>query len=358
MSQLEPIQTELNQLIMRIVKAQRLMAVPRVAIERGSQIIKDAISNQIAGALTYTKTPPIALNWTAITTEVYKWVEELVQKMFDLPGISRNAASGVKETGTTSGEAIRESLDVQQGRLQTFSQAWEEFHVSIFKIALDMVADVVDQGAEETIEKTVRQRVRVGRSYTYRNVKRIEKKKRKGNYVVKYGKHLLEPLDWAKLGIDRDTYETTIYPVSNLPLTPQGRLDYVAKMLQTGLWDLTRAKLAMDDLDIESADDLTNAVARRVQQQMEEMLYEGVPAHPSEMTPYQEILTTAGMYLALGESDKAPPKHLSLIMRFVDEAKAIQKKLTASAAPPPPAAAAGPPAAAAPPVNPGLQLAA
>jgi hypothetical protein len=341
MAQLSPMQTEINKTLMRISKSQGLFSVPRIGLKRGSKIIKDEISNLIAGAITYTDTPPVPLVWPAMPPDTYAHLEKTIDEMYDLPGVSRNAASGVKETGTTSGAAIRESLDVQASRMETFAQAWEQFHISIFKCALDMIADIVEDGTEETVETQVRKRVRQGRGYAYRTVSRKTVKKVKGKYTVKAGKQLLEPIDWAQLGLDRDNYETQIYPVSNLPLTPQGRLDYVTDMLNAGLWDLTRAKLAMDDLDVESADDISNAVPRLIQMQMENMLYEGTPEHPDELTPYDQILQTGGMYLALGRLDKAPPKNMSLIFRYLDEAKAIQKAMA-----PPPAPApmpAGPP---------------
>jgi hypothetical protein len=349
MEQLELPQTQLNTLLLRVEKGQRLFAVPRIGIERGSKIVKDEISNLIGGAIVYTKTPPIPLVWPAIPAEVYKWIGELVQKMYDLPGVSRNAASGVKETGTTSGEAIRESLDVQAGRHETFAQRWERFHVKIFRIALDMIADIVADGTTEEVETKVRKRVRVGRSYAYRTYKRKTVTKRKGRYEVKAGKQLLEPVDWAKLGLDQDNYEAQIYPVSNLPNTPQGRLDYVKDMLDAGLWDLTRAKLAMDDLDVDSADDVSSAMYRLLQKEFEEMLYEGVPAHPDELTPYDQILQTGSLYLALGKLDECPPKHIGLVMRYLDEAKAIQKAMAPAPAPVPTAMPTAPqPAAAAP----------
>lgn len=334
MAQLSPMQTEINATLMRISKSQRLFSVPRVGLERGSKIIKDEISNLIAGAISYTGKPPIPLVWPAMPPEVYKHLDETIQKMYDLLGVSRNAASGVKEEGTESGAAIRESLDVQAGRMEVFAQAWEEFHISIFKVALDMVADIVEAGTEEEVETSTRKRVRQGRGYGYRVYTRKTVKKRKGKYEVRAGKQLLEPIDWAKLGIDRDSYEATIYPVSNLPITPQGRLDYVTDMLKAGLWDLTRAKLAMDDLDVESADDISNAVPRLIQSQMEDMLYEGIPCHPDELTPYDQILSTGGMYLALGKLEKTTPeKNISLIMRYLDEAKQIQAELNPPAPP-------------------------
>lgn len=345
MGQLSPLQTSLNRLLMRIDKAQRLLMGGKIAIKRGSRIIKSQLSNQIAGILEYTDTPPQPLEWKIMQPEIYSWVETVVQKFYDLPGISRNASQGVKEPGLNSGAAIRESIDLQATRVQTFAQSWEQFHVRIFEIVTDMVADIVADGVEEEVESKVRKRVRKGRGYAYRVYTKKTTKKKCGSYkVVAPGNRLLEPIDWAELEIDRAEYTVECYPVSNLPMTPQGRLDFVSEMLTSGLWDIERAKTAMDDLDVQEADDVQTAIQRLIDKQMEGMIYDGVPSHPDEFMPYQQLLKNAALYLALGVVDGAPKKHLALLRRYVDEAKAIQKQMAANAPPPPAPAAQDQPA--------------
>lgn len=315
-AQLEPNQSTLNRLLYRTDKAQRLMAVPRVAIPRGSKIVKSHLTNQIGGAIEYTgNTPPSPLVWPAMPPEIYKWIDEVVQKMYDLPGINRGASSGTKEAGTESGAAIRESLDVQQTRMQIYAKRWERFHIEIYKAVIDMVSDIVEAG---------------------------------GNYeVAAPGTKLLERVDWKKIKLDAAEYTIQVYPVSMLPITPQGRLDFISTMLDKGLWDADRARVAMDDLDVESADSLTTAVQRMLDEDMEEMLYEGHARRPDDLTPFQQALKTAGMYLAMGKVDRAPRRNVDLIRRYVDDLKRLQLKSQASTAPAPvPVAApvdAGPP---------------
>jgi hypothetical protein len=289
--QLEPMQSTLNRILYRIDRAQRLFSVPRVALLRGSKIVKSTLSNLIAGALEYTVPggEPKPLVWPAMPSEIYKWVDETVQKMYDLPGISRNASSGVKETGTTSGAAIRESLDVQQTRMQIYAKRWERFHVSIYKAVIDMVSDIVGEG---------------------------------GNYeVAAPGTRVMERVDWSEIKMDAAEYTLQTWPVSMMPLTPQGKLDYIETMLDKGLWDIDRARAALDDLDVESADSITTAIQRMLDKDMEEMLYDGKAKRPDELTPFAQAMKTAGMYMAEGKNVGAPAKNIDLIRRYCDELK-------------------------------------
>lgn len=309
MRQLEPIQVQINLLLAKIEKAQRLMCVPRVAIPKGSKIVEGQLTNKIAGGIEYAgAVPPSALVWPALPAEVYQFLKEHEDHAYALPGISRNFSRGEKEQGTVSAVAIRESLDVQQGRMRKVQQMNERAHVEIAKVVLDMVADIAaDRG-----------------------------------YVVHAPSALgmLAPMDWKKLGIDRKGYKVSIYPTNNLPLTPGGRLEYVQEMLKAGLYDQERATAAMDELDPDSENGLESSPVRLLEYQFEEMLYEGKPQMPDDFTPYAAALKLGAKYLGLARLEKAPAKNVDLCRRFLRTCKEQDDKLKAKAA-----ATAAPPAA-------------
>lgn len=319
MSQLSNIQSTINTLIYRIDKALRLVAVPRLAIPRGAKLAKSSLSNLIAGSIDFSgPVAPTPLEWRAMGQEVYDWLEQQIQKAFDLPGISRNSASGVKDPATKSGAAIRESLDVQATRIQVYQQRWEAAHVEIYRKMILMVSAIV-------------------------------KDKRGGSYVVKapMGKDSLRKIDFADIGIDMEESRVEVWPVSQMPLTPQGRLDYVNDMVTSGLWTLERAKQAMEDLDLDSANNLELSVARLMEKEFEEMLYDGVPSHPDELLAgtYDQVLKTAAQYYNMGRYEEAPAKHLDLLRRYMEELKELAAAVPANTNAPP-AAAAAPPVAA------------
>lgn len=295
-SQLAETQVQINLLLDKIERSQRLFSVPRVAIQRGSKIVESQLTNKIAGAIEYTTTPPTPLVWPALPPEVYKQLDKHVEAMYELPGISRNASQGQKDAGVTSAVAIRESLDVQGTRLKVFQQRWERFHVDIFKIVIDMVADIVaDEGGYELTAPVP-------------------------------GSGLMEVLDWKTIGMDRKDYKITVYPASILPITPQGRLEYCQEMLKAGLWTKERALAVMDDLDPDSETSLELGMQRLLERQFEGMLYDAEPDAPDDYTPFDQALRIGGMYLSMGRSEGAPEKNLDLIRRYLEELKALQPK--------------------------------
>jgi len=317
--QLEPMQSWLNRILARTERAQKLMCVPRIAIKRGSKVVKGSISNLVAGAIEYTDQPPTALTWPGMPPEMYEFMEKLVQKMYDLPGINRNAAQGEKEAGTESGEAIREAIDIQQTRLQVFNQNWEQLHVNIFEIAVDMVADIVNR-------EPVKVKGKPGDDTVGKPI----------GYVVDVDNDgVLERLDWRELDIDIDECKITVYPANQLPATPQGRLDYVLDMLKAGLWDMNRARAAMADLDISTGDELENAVFNVISKHFEDMAYDGIPHMPG---PVQlgnaELTMRLGLqYMAEAELKKAPDKNIDLVQRYLLALQEDQQKLAAANAP-------------------------
>lgn len=320
MMQLEPMQSWLNRILARTERAQKLMCVPRIAIKRGSKVIKGSISNLVAGAIEYTDTAPTALIWPGMPPEMYQFMETLVQKMYDLPGINRNAAQGEKEAGTESGEAIRESIDIQQTRLQVFNQNWEQLHVNVFEIAVDMVADIVNR------EPVKVKGAKAGEDTAGEPI----------GYVVEVDNDgVLERLDWKELDLDVQEAKITVYPVNQLPATPQGRLDYVKDMLSAGMWDMNRARAAFDDLDIGTANDLESAVFDLISKHFEDMAYDGIPHFPGpvQLGNFELTMRLGMQYLAEGELKKSTEKNMDLVQRYLLALQEDHDKLAAANAP-------------------------
>ena len=321
--QLEPMQSWLNRLIARIEKGQKLMCVPRLAIKRGSKVLKGSISNLIAGAIEYTDTPPQALTWPGVSPEIYEWVSTLVQKMYDLPGINRDMAQGQSDQEAESGIAKRESLDVQQTMLQTFNQRWEQAHVEIFEIATDIAADIVARDGSYAVD------VQGGTSGTF------------------------DRSDWKDLGIDRANSKIQVAPVSQLPMSPQGRLDYVTDMMKAGLWDTDSARAAFGDLNIGKGSDLADAVFKFLSSQFETMLYEGKPAQPDEVAfgNPQLAMRLGQRYLAFGQlpGRKAPAKNIDFLRRYMETVAAGLPQAAPPSAAAPEAQGAGAPVSPLPP---------
>lgn len=315
-SSLYPMQVGLNVLMDRVARALHLVATPRVWIQGQGKLPPAHITNSV-GTVLRGATKPEILNWMAMHPEVYQWIEKYIQKMYDLPGISRDMSAGVSDQKAISGAAKREALDVQQGRIQTYVQRWEQFHVEIFDMALDMVADL---GAS--------------------------------SYKVRAPGKQMEIIDFKDIKMDRESYVISTWPASQLPITPQGRKDYAREMMDAGLWTRERAMQAMEDLDTESADNLEVAAMRLLEKQMDLMLYDGKAQQPDETTNYTLAMRIGGQFLQMGIYDGCPAKNVDLCRRYLDELRRLKALAEPAPAPPAPGLPPMSPGAAPPPALP------
>jgi len=321
---LETMQVDLNHMQWVKRKARKLMGRPHVGIQRGSNIDKAQLTNDVAGVIEFTDKPPIALVWNYLPPQFFTEEAQLIANMYGFAGISQNASEGNKAAGTESGVAQREAMESQNLRLQIYAQrAWENPHVEIFNRVVEMAADIVADGGEYEVEAE--------------------------------GPKGIDVVDFKKTIADLKKKKVTIYPTGFLPLTPAARLDFILKMLESQLWDVDRARAAMSDLDVESEQTLENSIQVMFSQHFEAMLYDGKAKHPDELAVgnYQIAIKTAAVYLAMAEVEKVPRKNVSLARRYVDELRELKiraegKKPTPLAPGAPPGAAAPPPAAGAP----------
>lgn len=321
-AQLEPMQTQLNFMMLIERKAQRRMLAPRIWMAGQSKVSYSALTNDPGGIIRGGTQAPQALNWNALPQEFYNAKKDLIGQMYALPGISPDASAGTKPAGTESGAAQREAMEQQNLRIQIYAQqAWEKPIVEIFTRAVEMAADIVDETGTYPVEASD------GRS--------------------------VEKVDFKGTVTDLKTKKVAIYPTGFLPLTPAARLDFILQMLQSQLWDVDRARQALSDLDVDSEQTMENQIQQRFVAIFEGMLYDGKPAHPNELDAgyYALALKNAAVYQALADTEdpKPPPQNVALIQRYVAELKAAQ---------PQPAPAAAPPGAPVqPPVVPGMQAA-
>lgn len=311
----------------KIAKGQHLACRPGVWIPLSAKVSKSQISSA-PGALNYYAgtTPPSFYTPTAFGPEVYQQLERHFEKAFALYGVNTQVAAGTKEAGTTSAVAIRESLDVQTARFAVLSQRWENFHLAIAKIAIDVARDI------------------------YADDKKMQ--------VSAPGTALLESIDWKDVNLEEDEYVIQVYPTSLLPTTPQGRIDRVNELVTSGIWSPQRAEAALDDLDIESAQSGQRAAERNVERMCEAMLMDGKYEGPDPTNDLSACLRIGSQYLDEGRNNGAEEKNLDLLYRFLDDVAALQASLKAPApaapgaspgqpaAPPGPGAASAPPAAA------------
>ena len=313
-----PIQLAVNVALDRIARAQHLACRPGVWVPLASKVAKGQITSAV-GAVNYYagNVPPTFYTPQAMSPEVYQQLERHFEKAFSLYGVNTSVASGTKEAGTTSAVAIRESLDVQTARFAVLSQRWEQLHLDIARIAIDVARDIYLDNKEMMVSAP--------------------------------GTALLESIDWKDVNLEEDEYVIQAYPTSLLPTTPQGRIDRVNELVTSSIWSPKRGEAALDDLDIETAMSADRAAEKNAERMCEGMLYDGIYEGPDPTNDLVSCLKIGSQYLDEGRSDKTtPPKNLDLLYRFLDDVAALQAALAAPPPPPP-----GAPAPGGPPPGPG-----
>jgi hypothetical protein len=312
------IQMSVNVGLDKIAKGQHLACRPGVWLPISSKVTKSQISSAI-GSINYYAgtTPPTFYTPTAFSPEVYQQLERHFEKAFSLYGVNAQVAAGTKEAGTTSAVAIRESLDVQTARFAVLSQRWEQLHMDIARVAIDVARDIYADDKEMQVSAP--------------------------------GTAFLETIDWKDVNLEEDEFVIQVYPTSLLPTTPQGRIDRVNELVTSGIWSAKRGEAALDDLDIESAMSGERAAEKDIERICEGMLIDGKYDGPDPTYDLSACLRIGSQYLSEGRIQGAPEKHLDLLYRFLDDTSALQASLNAPApAAPAPGGALGVPGTPAP----------
>jgi hypothetical protein len=299
-AQLETMQEDLNYRLYIERQAMRLYAVPRVAIKRGSKVMKSQLTNDVGGVVEYNDVAPTPLVWDYLPPHFFSERDRIIDAMYSVPGIARNASEGVKPEGTESGAAQREAMETQNLRIQIYAQrSWERPIVQIFEQAIEMAAEIAKDGGYKVTAEVDGQ---------------------------------IEEIDIKGTIADLKAHRITCYPTGFLPLTPAARLDFIKSMLDAKLWDVDRARAALSDLDVESEQSLETSLQRMFNKIFEGCLYDGKPARANELQVgyYDLAVKTGAVYMALAELADLPERNVDLAQRYLDELKNLKAKVDAA----------------------------
>ncbi|HET6281039.1 MAG TPA: hypothetical protein VFH73_08735, partial [Polyangia bacterium] len=132
-----PTQLEIRRLIEKISRSERLACVPRVALPRGSKIIKSHINNKEGSYIEFTGQPPLFLSPQALSPEVYRQLERHWDKLWEIPGVARNLGTGSKPQGVISGQGQRDAKDIASQRFAVVQQRWDKWHIKVAGAVID-----------------------------------------------------------------------------------------------------------------------------------------------------------------------------------------------------------------------------
>jgi hypothetical protein len=215
---------------------------------------------------------------------------------------------------------MREETAKSDQRNSERQQRWEQFHLDCMRVALALVRDIVT------------------------SKKASDKTHAHGYKVAAPGKRGLTVTDWKDIQLDEDDYVLEIKPASPVPTDPDALVALGERMVELKAWSPDQLASYMQDLDADARVNKRAAQERQLEKMFDSMLYEkSYAAVPNEFTNVRLALEIGSDFLAQGEEDGVPDKHLERVRRFL-------RKCTAML--PPPAPPGGPQAPAAPPPGP------
>ncbi|KKK80676.1 hypothetical protein LCGC14_2821110, partial [marine sediment metagenome] len=194
----EGLQVEINRLLMKIERSQRMFGFPVLLVHQSANISEKKFTNAIGQIVTYTgnKEPKVVTHNT-VAQEIYAHLDRLYERAFEIAGVSRLSATSQKPAGLDSGVALREYNDIETERFMTVGQAYEQFFMDTSRQIID-VMDEIEKGSESPED---------GAAQSAYRVKDPDRKS-------------MSTISWEDAKMDEDTYILKVWPVSSLPSSP------------------------------------------------------------------------------------------------------------------------------------------
>lgn len=302
--ELTGIQMRMND-IMRVIQiAQELIAVPIIFIEDGSMVQSSHMeTNKIARLINYTGTAPIVLSPQAVSPELYQHLDWLLNKAYELCGVSQANATGSKPPEVKSGAAIREVADQASGRFELIGQSWERMFITMAKIIVNKSADLYSENKKLSIK-------------------------------LKDGKFLKE-INWKDVALDEDDFGIRVFPISGLPSTPAGKMDQLMDYVQAGWIDKDFAMQLINFPDLEEYTNLETAPLQLIRKMLSKMVNDGEYNPPNQYMNHDLCLKLSTLELLRAQLDGVEEDKLQLVRDFIDETQEYLDKAQAQQAPPP-----------------------
>lgn len=310
---LKGIQIEINFTIARMREAMRRFAKPWVFMHRGSKINPKHMDNDIGSMVFFEGTAPIIQQVQAIAPDQYSYLESLYARAFEIVGLSQLSAQSAKPSGLDAAVALREYQDIETERFASLARGYEQYFVDLAYACAQVVENEFGD-----------------------------------DYVVSaHSKDDgLEKLLWGDVKIPQDEYLINVWPQSSLPSKPEGRLQKITEMMNSGLIDPQTAIELLDFPDLESHMNLLLAPSRLIFQMLERMCFEDSEQILPEPNMDLELCLSIGNgYYNWCLLKEFPDEKLNMIREFIDHAnrliesqQQIQAEQQAQAQLPPPGA--------------------
>tara|TARA_Y100001938_G_scaffold67988_1_gene94329 strand:+ start:504 stop:2408 length:1905 start_codon:yes stop_codon:yes gene_type:complete len=298
--EIKGIQIEINKLLARI-QEQMHLATPKVFIEDTSKIVQTHLNNRVWGAIKYRGTPPQFFVPRSVSGEMFSHLDRLVDRAYEMTGISQLSAQSKKPVGLESGRALREFSDIESERFMVVGQAYERLFIQASRQIIDLI-------------------------------KSLHSKKKpfvSKSFDRKTG---LEKVNWQDIDLDEADYVMQVKPVGSLPQTPAAKLSSVTEMHVNGMFSRDEAHQLLDFPDLEKANKLKTAHLDLIDMMIEKIVEDGDFMPPE---PYMDLATAMARFQQaynLAIIENVPEDRQESLRRWISQAATMIEQ---AAAPPP-----------------------
>jgi len=315
-----PTQRLLDKLNAKIDESQDVMGVPRIIVQRNSGIVKAHIDDIPGGVLEADNIGAIR-EWNATTAspELYNDRDQAPRKMRSLLGVSdfevqQQIPQGMRDV---SGAFLERWVDQGQARHAMFHKAYERLVCRLALLFARMAEDLQKKGYKVVVRSP-------GET-----------------------KSSIQMLDFEEVCIDRKKMKLQVLPMSQLPQTFAGKIEAIEKLreLMPELPAQTIARMT-EVPDINGTNDMMVSDEEIIMKNLNFMVKKGKYLSPLGNDNLELIISLTTRFINCYRiKEDADGDKVAILMRYIDDAKALLKGLGSSdmAAPPPPMGPPGPP---------------
>jgi len=304
--QLWGIQTEINKILRTIQIAMHLGSIPKIFVEMNSKVVQAQLNNEIGSVIKYTGVPPRYEAISSVSPELFRQLDWLYQRAYEIIGVSQLTAQSKKPAGLDSKPSLREYNDIGTARFLIEGQRLEE-------MALDCARQVIDLAKEIDEEN--------------------KEKDEDGFSVMTEDGTSCETIEWKDVNLIADQCVMKLFPTSILPTTPEGKRAAIDEMVEMGYIDRTFALKLFDSPDLKSYYNMENAAIDDIQKTIKTILYDGKYISPEPLQNLQLGISMMTSAYLRSKIEGAPAARKAMIQQWIATAqKMIQYSQQASLA--------------------------
>lgn len=300
-SQLMPIQIEIDTLLNMIRVSMKAGASLRWLIEKSSAVNVMHLSDQAGSAIGYSGTAPMPVTPPAVAQEVYLHLDRLWQRAFEVPGISQLSAQSQKPAGLNSGKALQTYADIESERFQVAFHLYQTLFLRMARQTIALARELSDENPSFMV-KVIRRKT-------------------------------MKTVRWADANLNDDDFAMKEYATSAFALTPEARMQQVQDSLNSGSPLITpkEARRLLNDPDLDAFDARADASYNLVMDQIEDILEHGKYSPPVDKMDLQEALKEAQFAWLDAYRSECPQERLDMLDTWIQQVIDLTPPL-----PPPP----------------------